>query len=159
MTFSELGAIGELVGGITVVVTMIFVVFELRSNRRQNRLSMLTALDKGWNEICAQVASDGELGAIHARGMKEPESLSEEEWIRFFYLVVQWMSNHKSVWTLVNEEGLDTHHAIWLKYDISTWYNQAGIWKVFNSIRGTMPQEFIDYVELHRLDKVEPEWF
>ena len=47
MNLENLGNTGELIAGIATVVMLIFVAFELRANRRQNKLVMLTALDKG----------------------------------------------------------------------------------------------------------------
>ena len=51
MNLDNLANVGELIAGIATVLTLVFVAFELRANRRQNNLVMLTALDKGWNDI------------------------------------------------------------------------------------------------------------
>ena len=42
MDLDNLANVGELVAAIAAVITLIFVTFELRANRRQNRLSLLT---------------------------------------------------------------------------------------------------------------------
>ena len=159
MNLNDLANAGELVAGIATVFTLIFVAFELRANRRQNRLSMLTALDKGWNDINAQVAQDDVLALVFAKGMRDPDSLTEEEATKFFFLAGQYMNHHKSVWTLLTEEGLDTHHERWMRSDISSIYNTPGFLKVFVSLNEWMPPGFVDFVGKQREKQIEfPDW-
>jgi len=97
MNLDNLADLGELVAATATVITLIFVAFELRANRRQNRLVMLTALDKGWNDINAQVVQDAVLGPLFFKGMGDPDSLTDEEAPRFFFLILQIFNHHKSV--------------------------------------------------------------
>ena len=45
MNLDNLANVGELVAATATVITLLFVAFELRANRRQNRLSLLTSLE------------------------------------------------------------------------------------------------------------------
>jgi len=126
MNLDNLANVGELLAATATVVTLLFVAFELRANRRQNRLSLLTALDKGWQDINAQMTQDEVTAQLFFRGANDPNSLTDEEAARFWYLVVQYINHHKSVWTLLVKDGLDTHHEQWLKTDMSLSYNTPG---------------------------------
>jgi len=159
MNLGDLANVGELAAGLGTVLTLIFVAFELRANRRQNRLSMLTALDKGWQDTNSQITQDGELGHLVFSGLADPSSLTEEEAARFWWLLVQYINHHKSVWTLLNKDGLGTHHEQWLRSDISGLYNTPGGWKVFQSMNNWMPPEFVEFVKKQRETKIEmPDW-
>ena len=159
MNLGDLANVGELSAGIGTVLTLIFVAFELRANRRQNRLTMLTALDQGWREANSQNTQDDILGHLIFRGLSDPSSLTEEEAARVWWIVVQYINHHRSVWTLLNKDGLDTHHEQWLRSDISAIYNTPGGWKVFQSISDWMSPEFIEFVENQRKRKIElPDW-
>ncbi len=159
MNLDNLADLGELVAATATVITLIFVAFELRANRRQNRLVMLTALDKGWNDINAQVVQDAVLGPLFFKGMGDPDSLTDEEAPRFFFLILQVFNHHKSVWALLTKDGLHTHHEQWLRSDISSLYNTPGAWKVFLSLDKWMPPEFIEFVKKQREVKIEfPDW-
>ncbi len=159
MNLGDLANVGELGAGIATVLTLVFVAFELRANRRQNRLSMLTALDKGWNDINAQMAVDKVLGNLMLKGMSDPESLTDEEAARFWWIVVQYINHHKSVWTLLTKEGLDTHHEQWMRTDISAAYNTPGWLKVFRSVSPWTPPEFDAFVAKQMATRVEfPDW-
>ncbi len=155
MNLDNLANVGELIAAIATVLTLVFVAFELRANRRQNRLVMLTALDKGWNDINAQMVQDDILGHLFFKGMSDPDSLTDEEAPRFWLLVKQFFDHHKSVWLLLTKDGLDTYHEQWLRSDISSMYNTPGGWKAFLAFGKWMPPEFIDFVEKQRETKFE----
>ena len=159
MDLDNLANVGELVAAIATVITLIFVTFELRANRRQNRLSLLTALDKGWQDINAQMTQDEVTASLFFRGSNDPNSLTEEEAARFWYLVVQYVNHHKSVWTLMTKDGLDTHHEQWLRADISIAYNMPGYSGVLKSMKEFLPPEFIAFAENQQKTKFElPDW-
>ena len=113
---------------------------------------MLTALDRSWNEINAQIAQDGELGLIFSRGLASPEELTDEEAARFFFLCCQYINIHKSVWTLMRDEKLSSHHEKWFRFDIEkAVYGTPGFWRVFLSMKGTMQDDFVRFAEEHRV--------
>jgi hypothetical protein len=155
MNLDNFANVGELVAATATVITLIFVAFELRANRRQNRLVMLTGLDKGWNDINVQMMQDDILPHLFFKSMSEPDSLTDEEASRFWILMKQLFDHHKSVWALLTKDGLQTHHEQWLRTDISSVYNTPGGWKVFLSFHQWAPPEFLEYVEKHRETKVE----
>ncbi|MGR8946684.1 MAG: hypothetical protein ACU84Q_01465 [Gammaproteobacteria bacterium] len=155
MNIEEIGSLGEAIAAAATIVTLLFVAFELRANRRQNKLIMLSQLDRGWNDINAQISQDESLADIFNRGMVDPDSLTEPEATRFFLLMSQYINHHKSVWTLLREEGLDTHHELWIKYDISGGYNMPGMWKVFQCLEPTMAADFVAFARKQRESKVE----
>ena len=59
------------------------------------------------------------------------------------------------MWTLLTKDGLDTHHELWLRSDISAVYNTPGGYKVFLSVAKWAPPEFIAFVEKQRETKME----
>ncbi len=147
MNLDNLANVGELLAATATVITLIIVAIELRANRRQNRLSLLTALDKGWQDINAQMTQDEVTGDLFFRGASDPGSLTDQEAARFWYLVVQYVNHHKSVWTLLTKDGLDTHHERWLRTDISLAYNTPGYRGVLLSMKEYLPPEFIAFAE------------
>ena len=147
MNLDNLANVGDLFAAIASVITLLFVAFELRANRRKNRLSLITSLDKGWQEINAQMTQDEVMADLFFRGTNDPNSLTEQEAARYWYTVVQYINHHKSVWTLLVKDGLDTHHEQWLKTDISLVYNSPGYRAVLLSLKEWIPPEFIAFAE------------
>lgn len=155
MDLNSLANLGEVIAATATVATLIFVAFELRANRRQNRLVMLTALDKGWNDINTQMTQDEVSAQLLFKGMTDPDSLTDEEAPRFWFLITQFYNHHKSVWTLLAKNDLNTHHEQWLRSDISAVYNTPGGWKVFLSLKAWTPPAFLEFVKQQRKTKIE----
>ena len=159
MILNDLANFGEFTAGVATVITLIFVLLELRANRRQNRLAMLTALDRGWNDINAQIAQDAALGNILAQGCYAPETLSDDDATRFFFLAAQYLNHHKSVWTLLTRDGLDTHHERWLKADLAAMWNVPGFHKVLMSMESWNPPEFTAFARTQGARRLAlPDW-
>ena len=62
MDLMELGAVGELVGGVAVIASLIFVGIQIRSNTRTLRATSTYEAVHAWVEINDQLASNPELG-------------------------------------------------------------------------------------------------
>ena len=83
MNWDAVGAIGELIGAAAVVVTLMFLVKEMRMNRLAAESNTIDSLAGGLNEVNLQVASDPEMADIWTRGFADPATLSETECVRF----------------------------------------------------------------------------
>ncbi|MGR8949239.1 MAG: hypothetical protein ACU84Q_14410 [Gammaproteobacteria bacterium] len=61
MTLEQLANLGDFIGGIVVIVTLIFLVFEIRSNRKSINLSASIAWKESYTNLSALAASVPEL--------------------------------------------------------------------------------------------------
>jgi hypothetical protein len=82
MTLSQLADLGEFIGGIAVLATLIYLALQLRQNTKQLEqngvAARLTAYhqanEQSWLAVLA-IAQDSELSDIVARGLADPASL------------------------------------------------------------------------------------
>jgi hypothetical protein len=93
MDLQDLGAIGDLVGGIAVVVSLVYVAYQIRQNSLQiehNSRSVEAAMYQqtadAFNRWQALLAQDAALAAIWARGIAG-QALDPVERVRFSFLV------------------------------------------------------------------------
>jgi hypothetical protein len=94
VTLEDLGNIGEFVAAIAVVVSLVYLAFQIRQGSRQiihNTNSVLgsveletTRLHSGW---LLSVAQSPELGRIWRLGISEPTKLAEDEKVQFAMLI------------------------------------------------------------------------
>ena len=94
MNIIELGALGELVGSVGVVVTLFYLAIQLRQNTEQqkrveieSRASAVNASAAALRENRKAVYQDAELAEIFWIGMSQPEELSEIRFLRFRILI------------------------------------------------------------------------
>lgn len=90
MNWEAFGAIAEMIGGIAVLVTLIYLALQLRQNSvllEQNtktaRHSILRSQTDRYIANCHFMAGDSGIMGIYLRAMEEPSSVTREEWWRF----------------------------------------------------------------------------
>jgi hypothetical protein len=109
LTWDAIGAIGDFVGGIAVVASLIYLAIQVRHGARvtaQNakeqraaaRESLLDAIFR-WSAL----VSDGELSRIYLKGCEDLPSLSGDERFRFGLLIQQFILAHNRLFERATE--------------------------------------------------------
>ena len=88
MDIMELGAIGELVGGAGVIVTLVYLALQIRHNTSATRAGNQRSALSAWAAVTAPLHSDPELSGLFAQALDNAEPLSREERIRVHYLLL-----------------------------------------------------------------------
>ena len=90
MTISELGALGEFVSSIAVLITLIFLVVQLRQNAKlMRRANVRQANDANSRSLVALL--DEGVSELFIKGLNSLESLSEVERHRFDNAFANWL--------------------------------------------------------------------
>ena len=90
MNWDAAGAIGEIVGAVAVVVTLIYLAIQIRQNTESTRTAAETAISQNLAGWLAQGVTDPELGRLYDVAVTDPESLSEEEARRFLWYIAEY---------------------------------------------------------------------
>jgi len=146
MSFDAAVGLGEILAAIATALTLLFVAFEMRARRRQDRLMMLTTLDRAYGEVSAQISSSEQVAALFTKGIEKPEGLTPEESTRFHFLVAQLINVHRSLFALMREGGLYSHHKQWIEADARVLHTRPGIRKLFDEIRFLLDPAFVEYI-------------
>jgi hypothetical protein len=79
MTVQDLGALGEIIGAVAVIITLIYLAVQMRqSNRATHRLMYSSAAEKV-SDFWADLASNIELFELYTRLLTDPDGLSRQE--------------------------------------------------------------------------------
>jgi len=100
-----LGNIGDFLGGIGVVITLIYLAFQirqntaqLRSDAEQRRLSSVDEMTRGLADWESDIVTSAEVANLWVRGIKGDERLRGEERLRFEYqgarILQMWQANY-----------------------------------------------------------------
>ena len=87
MNWEALGAVGEIVAAVAVVVTLGYLAVQMRQNTATVATSTYESVMSGYNELNLTIASDPDLGRIVHVGMYTPDDLDESERIRFAFFI------------------------------------------------------------------------
>ena len=97
MNWEAIGAIGEVIGALGVIVTLGYLAVQIRQNTASVKGSTLQAMleaSVGLHDLCA---SDSDLGGIFLQGIEELESLAPKERARFHFLMLGFLRRLENV--------------------------------------------------------------
>ena len=83
MTIQDLGALGEFLGSIAVLATLVYLALQIRQSSINARAANTSSYTAMWLTFRLAIAQDEKLNSLFWRGLDDPESLSEEEVGRF----------------------------------------------------------------------------
>ena len=93
MSLEDLGNIGEFVGAMAVIVSLVYLAVQIRQNTRSVRTSTYQDIVRMVQEIDLLLASDPELNRIWVVGRKDPARLDDGQQQRFSTLLVIFYRN------------------------------------------------------------------
>jgi hypothetical protein len=103
MNWDAISAIGEIVGAVAVIVTLMFVARDIRQNSKSLAMSALRDTTAQWNQWSDMIASSGDLADVVAKGNKAYEHLSESEKLRYGAYIQSFFDNAESYRLLVTD--------------------------------------------------------
>ncbi len=112
MNWDVIGILAEVIAAVVVVLSIIYLSREMRLNRIAIETASTNTLSEGWNHLNTLLISDATLAKLWTQGFSTPESLSEEEFQRFFWMGQSYLNHfmtlkkHYDVGTLSEEEWL-----------------------------------------------------
>ena len=100
MTFKweAIGAVGEVVGGAAVFISLLYLAVQIRSSRRSDQVVAAAEAASVVDEWIGQIVRDEKLYGLYRRRLSDYESLTREEKGRFFLLVVQFIRSIEAIW-------------------------------------------------------------
>ena len=85
MSISDLGSLGEFIGALAVLVSLVYIALQIRTNTKAVRASTFQSVTSGWqNQI--QFLSDPSLSDLIDRSVSEPEALGQADLSRLFLI-------------------------------------------------------------------------
>ena len=98
MNWNALGAIGEIVGAAGVIVSLLYLASQVRSNSRQLRHSSAQAVLDKLNGLIGQLAFTAGAGDVWTRGLSGLDALNDdEELVRFSSMLLQAFWTYEEV--------------------------------------------------------------
>ena len=91
------GNIGDFVGGIGVIITLLYLAAQIRQNTKSSRTQSYQAAVAAISEWTREVGADAESSRIFQSGSLDFEALSESERVRFNLLMAALMRNLENI--------------------------------------------------------------
>lgn len=83
MTLSDVAALGEAIGGIAVLVTLVYLALQTRQNTEALRRALGRDVAEDANAWRYRIVENPEIAEIFRQGLRDPEALSANDRYRF----------------------------------------------------------------------------
>ena len=91
MNWDAMGAVGEVVGALAVVISIVYLAIQIRQNTQTTKLSVEIDISKSFSTSLTELSSTN-LPYIFFRGLDDLEQLTDEEAAQFgFYVAIELM--------------------------------------------------------------------
>ena len=147
MNWEALGAIGEIVGAVAVILTLGYLAVQIRQNTRAIRASAHQDTTRDVSEFLSRVADSPDLARILRVGMKNWDDLDEDERMRFSMLLFRVFFNFQHLFSLHREGTLDPEY--WAsQWEVMLWYiRQPGVVRWWSVSKSRLRPGFVEYME------------
>jgi hypothetical protein len=89
VNWEALSAIGEIVGAVAVLVTLVYLAVQIRQNTAALRSAATQGAHDQVADLYRMLSTDSDLAMIFVRGCRSPDQLSDTETAKYFSLLMQ----------------------------------------------------------------------
>ena len=137
MNWEAISAIGQLVGALAVVISLIYLAREVGSNARATRHATTRSTSEALNRWSQQLTEHPHLTEVYYRGIHDFESLEGADLARFSALVLQAFRNLEAMYYQHLEGHVDPR--VWLGFEaamrdfnaypgVQAWWRSRSHW-------------------------------
>lgn len=156
MTLSDLGDLGDFLGGIGVIITLVYLAIQIRRNTLAVRSTSLDSAYAAHMEFQRTVWSDSELNKLWFDGLLGKSELSETDRERFLFMVISCARLWEGAYFKVNEGSLESKAWAGLNEELTGVFAFPGVQPYWTAVvRGMCAQEFVDFVETAVREKTQ----
>jgi hypothetical protein len=108
VSWDAIGAVGELLGALGVILTLGYLAVQIRQNTRTVRTATAQAIQTAMNEAHAHVKQDPTAARIYRVGLSEPSKLDEDEQVQFAMTMYSIFAQFENIFYQHQQDTLDS---------------------------------------------------
>ena len=153
MTLEDLGNIGDFLGGIGVVVTLLYLALQIRQNTKQLKADTLAAqtiaIEGTASDIAkwiGEIVENRDLAELWSRGLIDIDQLDETDRLRFDYLGVQLLQAWQTVFRRCKQVDDPELWVMTLRY-LKMYFRNPGFQALWAGSKMLLVPDFVEAVE------------
>ena len=147
MTLEDIYFITEIVGGIAIIGSLIFVALQVRQNTEAMRVEALERHADHFRVLNQSVAQSAELADVFRRGLEDLDSLDPTERVRFFAHLTTAIRGWEKMFLVRKRGALDEELWSGSHESFKSACRAPGVRAYWRIRRSTFCQDFRDYVD------------
>ncbi len=146
MSIQEWGAIGEVIGGIAVVVTLIYLSIQLKQSNVTTHRNMYAQAAVAISDFWLNLAREPELHQLYLSMLRAPEALDEAQNQRAYLVMDGYLSLMESYYLHNQEYGERLSQERWSRI-LNRMLDSPGGREYWSRRKAYFHEEFSDYVQ------------
>jgi hypothetical protein len=147
MSIQDLGSLGELVGAVAVVLSLIYLATQIRQNTQATRAASYEDVAQGVRAFMALIANDEGVADIYLRGAATSDQLAPLEQVRFEMLLGHFFANFDMAVDLYRRRMIDDKMMIPYSRFAESLLAQAGVAEYWESSRHFFSDDLRTHIE------------
>ena len=146
MNIQDLGAIGEIVGGIAVIATLGYLSVQVRQANVSTHRNMYAQAANAISDFWLSLAKDYELYECYVLMLRDPEDLTEHDQNRGYLVMDSYLSLMESYYLHNREYGEDLSQERWGRM-LRRMFDTPGGRKYWQKRKASFHAEFAEYLD------------
>ena len=147
MNWEAIGAVGEILGAIGVIVTLGYLASQIRQNSKLLRASTTAASHQVQTNITTLLAQDPDANRIYWEGLEDPDALTEEERRRFDPLLTLFLQHSRQQHQFHRDGVGDPEEWTYVRQGLGWLLERPGGLEFWRAWRSTYPPQFRELVD------------
>ena len=153
MTLDQLANIGEIIGSIAVIISIVYLAIQIRTNTEAERTSTYQAVVSDFGALNNTMASTPELSHLFVEAMEDYHQLSSDEKARISQLFFQCFRYFENMFYQHRKGYLDEEVWIGWKRMMLTYYSRPGFQTWWEHRKDVYSEPFGLFLETEKLDR------
>ena len=149
MSVSELGSIGEFLGGLAVLVSLVYVALQIRQNTSSVRAAASASVAESLSRVTEILSVEPELGRIWNQGFDDYDSLDSDARSRFNTILLTYMRRLENAFYQQSRGFLDPDHWQTTERMFARAMSSPGAARWWSGFKSGFSDRFVDFVESH----------
>ena len=138
MTFEQLGGLGEFLGALAVLGSLLYVAREIRENSRSTRLAAMQSAMLAAQNVMALPAQNHQLARVVRLGLTDPDGLDEDEFQQLRYWLFLLLRVHEDMFVQHKAGVIDDETWLARSMSVQTIFSTPGgrkVWQASSAYR------------------------
>ena len=140
MTLAELGSLGEFLGGVAVVISLIYVGIQIKQNTTAVNSASVRATIEDANSWRTLLIEHPKIAELYRKGLTQPDSLDPVERLRFRMLLDSLFDTWTWTYQQQSNQGLHAKH-------VRGTLSRPGGARYWEQEKGRFELDFVRYID------------
>jgi len=147
MSLDALGNVGDFVGGLGVVITLVYLAAQIRQNTATVRASGSASHNEGFNSVFLLLSQDENVRDVYFRGLADYEGLSAEQQLHFDTVAIYILQSIQGSFYLHREGAISDDAWQDTLFWLSVLTSQPGFSSMWEKWKSRVPRGLREFVD------------